>query len=154
MKPFARFSSMAVIAVGLAMAPAFAGSVTVGHFYTQLAQAKHLGAADAAVSEASLRSAGYALPHFALDKPMTEGDVVSISTALGLTVTTSSPARPISDAQVGAFLATFGKQLGASSLGTAPPEVNGDGTGGIDPGNSGNGKGKKKGHNKSSSEPE
>ena len=140
-----RFGMIAVLAVGTVMAPAFAGNVSVGRFYTELAQAKNLVSVDAASAEANLRGAGVNLPKLALDKSLTEGDVTTISNALGLVVTTERPSQLISESQLNTFMASFGSQLGAPTV---------KGTGGTDPGNSGNGHGNKKGHHKSSSEPQ
>jgi len=142
-----RFGMIAVLAVGTVMAPAFAGNVSVGRFYTELAQAKHLVSVDAASAEANLRGAGFNLPKLSLDKSLTEGDMTSISSALGLTVTTQKPSQLISESQMNTFMASFGSQLGAKLGGTGfetqtlPPQ-------------SGNGKGKKKGHHKSTTEPQ
>jgi hypothetical protein len=147
-----RFGMIAVLAVGTVMAPAFAANVTVGKFYTELAQAKHLVSVDAASAEANLRGAGYNLPQLALSKSLTEGDMTSISNALGITVTTQRPSELISESQLSTYMASFGSQLGASKSPAANPyETYSQGG---DPGNSGNGKGKKKGHNKSTSEPD
>jgi len=147
-----RFGMIAVLAVGTVMAPAFAGNVTVGKFYRELAQAKHLESVDAASAEANLRGAGFNLPQLALGKSLTEGDMTSISNALGITVTTQRPAELISESQLNTYMASFGSQLGASKTATANPYQTY--SQGGDPGNSGNGKGKKKGHNKSTSEPQ
>ena len=141
-----RFGLIAVLAVA-AVVPAFAGNVTVGRFYTEIAKAKQLGAVDAPSAEASLRAAGYQLPNLALGKTLTEGDVSSISGVLGLRVTTTRPTEPVSDSQMAQFVGSFSSQLGKSGT---PYTINSQGG---DPGNSGNGKGKKKGHNKSPSEP-
>ena len=146
-----RFGMIAVLAVSSVVAPAFAGTVTVGQFYTELAQAKHLVSVDAASAEANLRSAGFNLPKLALGKSLTEGDMTSISNVLGIAVTTQRPAELISESQLNTYMASFGSQLGASKTGGTPYETYSQGG---DPGNSGNGKGKKKGHNKSTSEPE
>ena len=141
-----RFGMIAVLAVGTVMAPAFAGNVSVGRFYTELAQAKHLVSVDAASAEANLRGAGFNLPKLALDKSLTEGDMTAISNALGLTVTTQKPSQLISESQLNTFMSSFGSQLGTKVGGNAyetqtlPPQ-------------SGNGKGKKKGHHKSTTEP-
>src|SRR6266850_1884470 len=86
-----RFGMIAVLAVVAVVAPAFAGNVTVGRFYTELAKAKHLVAVDAASAEANLRGAGVNLPNLALDKSLTEGDVTSIASSLGVAVTTGRP---------------------------------------------------------------
>jgi hypothetical protein len=136
---------IAVLAVGTVVAPAFAGNVSVGRFYTELAQAKHLVSVDAASAEANLRGAGFNLPRLALDKSLTEGDMASISGALGLAVTTVRPSQLISESQMNTFMSSFGSQLGAKVGGgfetnTLPPQ-------------SGSGKGKKKGHHKSTIEP-
>jgi hypothetical protein len=154
MKRFVRFGMIALVAVGTVLMPAMAASVTVGSFYTKLAQAKHLVATDAASAEANLRGAGFVLPKLSLDKSLTEGDMTSIANSLGLAVTTQRPAQPISESQVNAFISTYGSRLGAPAApANGQPQIYGQGTGGTDPGNSGNGKGKKKGHNKSTSEP-
>lgn len=146
-----RFGMIAVLAVGTVMAPAFAANVTVGKFYTELAQAKHLVAVDVASAEASLRGAGANLPKLALDKSLTEGDMTAISNALGVAVTTERPSQLISESQLNTFMASFGSQLGARSVGVSTPNtINSQGG---DPGNSGNGHGKKKGHSKSTTEP-
>jgi len=146
-----RLGMIVALAVSTVVAPAFAANVTVGQFYTELAQAKHLVSADAASAEANLRGAGFNLPKLALQKSLTEGDMTSISNALGVSVTTERPSALISESQLNTFMASFGSQLGAAKTGVSPYETYSQG--GTDPGNSGNGKGKKKGHNKSTSEP-
>ena len=140
-----RIGLIAVLAVAAVALPALAGNVTVGNFYTEIAKAKQLTAVDGASAEASLRAAGYQLPVLALGKTLTEGDVSSISGVLGLRVTTTRPTEPVSDSQMAQFVGSFGSQLGKT-----PYTIKSQGG---DPGNSGNGKGKKKGHNKSPSEP-
>ena len=118
-----RFGMIAVLAVGTVVAPAFAGNVTVGRFYTEIAQAKNLVAVDVASAEASLRGAGVNLPRLALDKSLTEGDMTSISNALGVAVTTARPSQLISEAQLNTFMSSFGKHLGGG-VGGPSPEVN------------------------------
>jgi len=144
-----RVGMIALLTVATAVAPALAGNVTVGRFYTQLAQAKHLGFADAASAETSIRGAGFDLPKLPLDKSLTEGDLTSISSALGVTVTTEKPSQLINESQLNTFMSSFKSQLGGSA-------VRGStfGTNDLPPA-SGNGhsKGKKKGHHKSGSEP-
>ena len=147
MRRFNRLGMIAVLAIGAAVAPAFAGNVSVGRFYTEVAQAKRLAAGDAASAEANLRGAGFNLPNLALDKNLTEGDMTSISSALGLTVTTDRPSQLISEAQLSTFMASFGSQLGKVSATGATFETQ------TLPPQSGNGKGKKKGHHKCTSEP-
>jgi len=144
-----RFGMIAVLAVGTVVAPAFAGNVTVGRFYTELAQAKHLVAVDVASAEASLLGTGVSLPKLALDKSLTEGDMAAISNALGVAVTTERPSQLITESQLNTFMASFGSQLGAKTVGG--PIINSQGG---DPGQSGNGHGKKKGHSKDTIEPQ
>ena len=110
-----RLGMIVVLAVGTVVAPAFAANVTVGQFYTELAQAKHLVSADAASAEASLRGAGFNLPKLALGKGLTEGDMTSISGALGVAVTTERPSQLITESQLNTFMASFGGQISASA---------------------------------------
>ena len=150
MRRFNRFGLIAVLAVAAAAAPALAGSVTVGRFYTEIAKAKHMTAVDAASAEAGLRGAGYRLPQLDLGKELTEGDMTAISKSLGLSVTTSRPTSTVSETSMNRFMSSFSNEIvigGGDENPQSPTDVIGD------PGNSGNGKGKKKGHNKSTSEP-
>jgi hypothetical protein len=149
MRQWVKFGTMAFVVV-VSAATAFAGSVTVGRFYTELAQAKRLQAADAATAETSLRAAGYQLPEVALDKNLTEGDMTAIANAMGLSVSTSRPSQAIGETQLDTFMKSFGSQIGAPAVGGGNSL---QGRPANDPGNSGNGKGLKKGHNKSTSEP-
>ena len=142
-----RFGMIAVLAVGTVVAPAFAGNVTVGRFYTELAQARNLVAVDVASAEASLRGSGINLPKLALDKSLTEGDMTAISNALGVAVKTERPSQPISEAQLNTFMSSFGSQLGARNAIGSPATTN------FDP-SSENGHGKKKGHSKHTQEPQ
>ena len=112
MRTVDRIGMIAVLAFATVAAPAFAGNVTVGRFYTELAQAKHFVAVDVASAEASLRRAGFDLPRLALDKSLTEGDMTSVSNALGVAVTTQRPAQPISESLLNTFMAVFARQLG------------------------------------------
>jgi hypothetical protein len=137
---------IAVLAVGAVAAPAFAGDVSVGRFYTELAKSKHLVSVDAVSAEASLRGAGFSLPALQLDKSLTEGDMTSISNALGLNVTTQKPSQVVTEAQLNTYMSSFSSQLSVSG-GTLGREVK------IDPFAVNGAKGKKKGHHKSTTEP-
>ena len=97
--------------LGMAVSTTFAGSVTVGRFYVELAKAKNLVSADATAAENNLRRAGVVLPALPLEKNLTEGDMQSISTALGLKVTTAQPGSVISETQMSTYLASFGGQI-------------------------------------------
>ena len=101
----------ALFMLGMAVSTTFAGSVTVGRFYVELAKAKNLVAGDAVAAENNLRRAGVVLPALPLQKSLTEGDMQSISTALGLRVTTEQPGSVISETQMSTYLASFGGQI-------------------------------------------
>ena len=124
-----------------AAVPAFAANVTVGRFYSELAQAKRIVAVDGPSAEAGLRIAGFNLPKLDLNKSLTEGEMTAISKALGVAVTTERPAQFVSEAQLGTYMSSFGDQIGKPAK-TA-----------VDPFSLNGAKGKKKGHHKSTSEP-
>ena len=111
MRRVSRFGPIAMLAAVAMAAPALAGSVTVGRFYSAVAQAKKLESKDAASAEANLRSAGFDLPRLAVDKDLTEGDMTAISTSLGVAVTTQRPSQPVSAAQVDTYFSVFADRL-------------------------------------------
>jgi len=145
-----RFGMIAAIAVFAVAAPAMAGNITVGRFYTEIAKAKHMVVVDASSAEAGLRGAGIKLPQLSLNKDLTEGDVTAISTALGLAVTTNRPSELVSESQMNTFMSSFGGQLGAGTIQVGDEQTNAP----AQPLDDEHGaKGKKKGHNKSTTEP-
>jgi hypothetical protein len=120
-----------MLAIAVMAAPAVAGSVTVGRFYSAVAHAKQLESADGASAEASLRSAGFDLPQLALDKGLTEGDMTAISRALGVAVTTQRPSQAVSPMQVDTYFSVFAARLrvrapGIGSLVSVNGEDQGD----------------------------
>lgn len=149
MRRLNRFGLVASLAVALVAAPAFASQVTVGQFLVEIAKAKRVAVSDGASAEQSLRSMGIALPSVDLKKGLTESDVTAIASAMGVRVTTTRPDAPFNENQVSSFIQSFGSELSPGSP-EAPATPNSQGG---SPGNSDNGKGKKKGHNKSASEP-
>lgn len=149
MRRLNRFGLVASLAVALVAAPAFASQVTVGQFLVEIAKAKRVAVSDGASAEQSLRAMGIALPSVDLKKGLTESDVTAIASSMGVRVTTTRPDAPFNENQVSSFIQSFGSELAPGTPG-APVMPNSQGG---DPGNSGNGKGKKKGHNKSASEP-
>jgi hypothetical protein len=112
MRRFSRFGPIAVLAVTM-VAPAFAEGVTVGGFYSAVAQAKRIESADAVSAEAGLRTAGFDLPRLVLEKTLTEGDMTAISRALGVAVTTQRPSQPVTASQMSTYVAVFGARLRA-----------------------------------------
>ena len=116
MRKLSRLGLIVLLASAAAVSPVFAGSVTVGRFYVELAKAKNLVAGDAVAAENNLRSAGVVLPALPLQKSLTEGDMQSISTALGLRVTTEQPGSVISETQMSTYLASFGGQINVRNV--------------------------------------
>lgn len=149
MSKFRRFGVISAVALLATAGSAFAGTVSVGRFYLEIAKAKNLVVADAPAAEAGLRRAGVELPQLPLDKSLTEGDVKAISTSLGLTVNTDRPSDPISEKQLSTFMSSFANQIAAPGLRNPDPAQAQQDL----PPQAGKGKGKKKGHHKSSSEP-
>ena len=143
-----RFGVAAAALLGAALfgGVALAKSATVGDFLVEIAKAKSLSASDPVSARTALTSAGIALPPLALDKALTEGDVVQIGGALGVAVTTSSPSTPFDSGQVEGFVSTFGKKL----AGGGDPTQNARDF--PNPGTD-KGRGKQKGHHKSPSDP-
>ena len=106
--------SVLAIAVLLAAtaAPALAADVTIGQFVQELAQAKKLNATDARIAADSLRTVGVRLPaDLRLAERLTESDVVRISRAAGLLVSTANPEAPFDDEQMDQFFVVFGAEL-------------------------------------------
>jgi len=133
-------------------------SATVGWLLREIAIARGLSAPTEAGAARALGAAGVSIPSLDPAKSLTEQDVVAIAKSFGIDVTTRTPDAPFTKARGHAFLAIFGNEIG-DGQGAAPHGAgNGNGTG---PGNgNGNGppfdpfsKGKKKGHNKSESDP-
>jgi len=151
MKSLSRFGVVAVAAIVIASlaAPAAtaAGKAYVGDMVQKVALYKGLRAGDAVEAAAALRDAGVRLPDVSLDAELTEGTMAQIATAAGVPLTTANPASPVDGDQVDSFFASFGQDMTV-----------GGGDGGADtrkhpnPGTD-KGKGKKKGHFKSPTDP-
>lgn len=139
-----------VAALVVLAAPAFAGNVTVGRFYMELARAKRVVAVDGVSAEAGLRAAGVVLPKLDLGKDLTEGDVTAISNAIGIRVTSTRPTQLVSESQMNTFMSSFGGQMGAGAIQVGDERTNAPAQPLDDEHGS---KGKKKGHNKSATEP-
>jgi hypothetical protein len=142
-----RFGVAAAALIGAAQWCRAAKSVTVGDFLVEIAKARSLSAADPLTARAALTASGVTLPNLALDKSLTQGDVVQIGGSMGVNVTTSDPTAAFDSSQVGNFISTFGRTIaGSGDGGTVNPFSH------PNPG-SDQGRGKKKGHNKSPSDP-
>lgn len=136
----------ALIAAAGLLVPAMAADYTTKDFLMRIAAEKKLAASSPDVAASSLRQAGYTLPALDLDSALTEGDVVGISNALGIRVTTSQPGAPFSETQADGYFAAFSSELSsdvqptAGDLGTDVIGNNGNGANPLE-----KGKGKKKG---------
>ena len=131
--------------------------MTVGGFVQRLASAKKIEAPDARTAVDGLLAAGVRLPaDLALDQPLTEGHVASISRTLGLDVSTNRPETPFTTTQVDRFFEAYRVEAAlagqpnpaAQAAGSTRPPFNPYAKG------RGSGKGKKKGHGHTPSEPE
>jgi len=105
--------AVAVLMVTATAAPALAASeVSVGQFIQELALHKNLEAVNVSAAVDSLRSVGIRLPdNLDMDGTLTEGDVVNISRALGLRVTTSNPKSAFTSDQVSSFFFAVSEQI-------------------------------------------
>ena len=147
--------SVAIVAcIAGTAAPLFAatrGSAsTVGDLLVGIASLKNLPAADANVAAAALRSAGYDLPRLHPTKPLTEGDVAAVASAVGLRVASSSPTRSFTASQVDQFLMAMRPALqgGAAPIGARQT------SGGSDDDDDDDDQGKKKPRSKSPKNPD
>lgn len=119
----------------------------VGWFLGEIAAAKHWDAKSQTDPVAAFRAHGIELPKIDVAKPLTEGDVVAVGRSLGVALTSQRPDAPFDRTRAQSIAATIATGTG----GNAPPRP--FDIGGSPNPNSDNGHGKKKGHNKSSSEP-
>jgi hypothetical protein len=110
-----RHISILVLALVLVAAmPVYADTdVTVGRFIQELARVKNLNATDVRIAVDSLRSVGVRMPEgIKLDQKLTEGDVVEISRAVGLRVSTNNPDSLFTEDQVNSYFKAFSVELG------------------------------------------
>ena len=107
----------ALLVVALAAPAVAANDVTVGQFVQRMAMAKNLNSTDAMIAADSLRVVGVRLPaDLKMDARLTEADVVNISRAAGLRVTSSNPDKAFTSSQVDSFFFAFADEI----------DVNGD----------------------------
>ncbi|HJQ99156.1 MAG TPA: hypothetical protein VJ826_12665 [Candidatus Polarisedimenticolaceae bacterium] len=124
-------------------------SATVGWLLREIAAARGLSTPTEAGAAGALQAAGIALPSLDPAKSLTERDVVAIGKSLGINATTRNPDAPFTKSRGRAFLSAFSDEIGGGGA-TRHENENGNGNGPpFDPFS----KGKKKGHNKSESEP-
>jgi hypothetical protein len=147
----ARFLAAAFSAAALLIPVAAAkdDGATVGWFVSEVAKVRGLNVSSEAGAVTALKSSGVALPALDLTKALTEGDVVAIGSAVGVKTTSQTPDALFTRSRAQTFLSTFGSEIAGRGDGSATPQD----IGGAPNDASNNGKGKKKGHNKSSSEP-
>ena len=148
---FVGLLAVAALILAIATVAVHAGDkLSVGDFVTMVANAKGLPAGSAQEASGSLTGSGYKLPGLNLDAVLTEGDVVSISKSVGITLTTSTPTQEFDRDQATSYFASLSGEFGTGNTpGEGDPETNKKPNPGTD-----KGKGKKVGHFKSPSEPE
>jgi hypothetical protein len=139
--------AFAALVVASAASAASGDAPTVGWFLGEIASAKHWEAGPKADPAATFRAHGIELPKLDPAKKLTEGDVVAVGGALGMTLVSKSPAAPFDRTRAQSIAASLAAGTGPNQP-TRPLDI-----GGAPNDNSDNGHGKKKGHNKSSSEP-
>ena len=161
-----RFGLIGTVAAALlVVAPAALAvqddAATAGWFLREIAIARGLSAPTEGEAAAVLARAGMNVPSLDPAKPLTEQDVVAIGKSFGISATTRSPNAPVTKSRGHAFISAFSDEIGgAGDDHNTTRDDNGNGNG-VGPGNgNGNGppfdpfsKGKKKGHNRSESEP-
>lgn len=150
MKNVKVLGGVAAVLVTLALCvPAVAAdNVTVGDFVLELAKAKNLTVSTSAEAKSALSASGIQIPSIALDKTLTQGDVVAIGNAAGLNLNSSTPSAEFGSDQLSSFMISFGPELG-----TSEPEVGTDKNDKEKTDPLTKGKGKKKGLLRSPSEP-
>jgi|KBSSwiStaDraftv2_1062776.scaffolds.fasta_scaffold82995_3 hypothetical protein len=136
-------------------------SATVGWLLREIAITRGMSAPTEAGAAQVLKAAGVALPSLDPAKSLTEQDVVAIAKSFGIDAKTRNPNAPFTKSRGHAFLATFGNEIGSAGDDQGVTRQGGGNGNGTGPGNgNGNGppfdpfsKGKKKGHNRSESDP-
>jgi hypothetical protein len=103
----------ALIAAAGLLVPAMAADYYTKDFVMRIAAEKNLAASTGTAAVGSLRQAGYKLPALNLDSALTEGDVVGISNALGIRVTTTQPGALFTESQADGYFAAFSSEIGA-----------------------------------------
>jgi len=124
------------VAAALVSIPAIpvlaSGEVRVGDFYKEIATLQGIPAADGAVAESGLRSLGINLPSLELTKVLTEADLVGISDAMGVHVTTHRPLAEVTHDLVNGYTRSFRMDLRRNQR-TPQPRTSGSNSGGDDP---------------------
>jgi hypothetical protein len=124
MKNLKSLKVVAAVLIAFAMfaAPALAAGqdLTVGKFLIEIAKVKQLDAVDAAAARTALANAGIIIGDMDLNKNLTQGDVVRISSAIGLTLSTSTPEVAFTADEMVVYINTFGPDLDADDSGNNP----------------------------------
>ena len=128
-------------------------SPTVGWLLREIATARGLSAPTEAGAAEVLEAAGITVPSLDPAKQLTDHDVVAIGKSLGISTTTQTPDAPFTKSRARTFLSVFHNEIGGvgDDRNVTRGEDEGDEDGPpFDPAS----KGKKKGHNKSPTDPE
>ncbi|MHC4165301.1 MAG: hypothetical protein ACYSUM_24600 [Planctomycetota bacterium] len=149
-----RLAALATLILSLALSsahPAAGDDVTVGRLVQEIARVLELDATDARVARESLSRAGLSLPaDLDLNAALTEAEVVRVSRAAGLKLTTSRPEARFHQQRLDRYLTTFTGEIRWTHVvrgeGENPGQGEGPGTGNgngppFDPFSKGQGKG-------------
>ena len=147
---FMALAVVALLAAPSAVAAPKDDTATVGWFLKEIATARGLSVSSEASAGQVLRDAGIQVPVLDPAKTLTEGDVVEIGRTIGVNSTTQAPQSTFTRTRAQAFISTFRTEVG----GRGDESNSAQDLGGTPNPASNAGKGKKKGHNKSSSEPQ
>jgi hypothetical protein len=128
MKNFASLRGIgaALIVVAVFAGPALAAQPTVGDFYIEIANLRGIPADTALAAQTGLVSTGVDLPALDVNKTLTQGDVVDISSRFGLKLHTSRPNDEFSNDDMDGFVSGFSDELGGRAEANAyDPDKNG-----------------------------
>jgi hypothetical protein len=145
---------LTVAATLLVVAPAALAtqddSPTVGWLLREIATARGLSAPTEAGAAEVLEAAGIAVPSLDPAKQLTDHDVVAIGKSLGISTTTQTPGAPFTKSRAQMFLSVFRNEIGGVGDDRNVTRDEDEDGPPFDPAS----KGKKKGHNKSPTDPE
>ncbi|MDH3628305.1 MAG: hypothetical protein OES25_11740 [Acidobacteriota bacterium] len=132
--------------LGLTLSPALAGqSVTVGDFVQELARNRGHQSVDAVSAINALTANGIRIPRdIRLESALTENDVVALSRAVGISVTTRNPDRVFDADRSKRFFEIFSSELIVETRNYSTEDSDGDAPP-FDPFTKAKGKGKGKG---------
>lgn len=120
---------MTALIVTIATPALAAQDMTVGQFVQELARSRGLESTDGITALEALSSSGVAMPvGLHMESNLTERDVVSLSRAVGLNVTSSQPNKAFDASHADRFFASFSRELAHGAQRAADGEDSGQET--------------------------